>query len=81
MATIIRLSRENTEKSKPSGVKRAFNICICSPLYLLLAALLPIAFIVGVSMYIPYIGIKRLTGSSPLNFTFRLGDAQADSAA
>jgi hypothetical protein len=47
----------------------------------LLAALLPIAFIVGVSMYIPYIGIKRLTGSSPLNFTFRLGDAQADSAA
>ena len=82
MATIIHLSRDSTEKSKLFGLKLAFKICICSPLYLLLAALLPVAFIVGVSMYVPFIAIQRLTGSYPLNLTFRLGEnAHTDSAA
>ena len=74
MATIIRLSRDNTENSNPSGVMRAFRLCICSPLYLLLAALLPVGFVVGVFMYMPFIAIQRLTGEYPLNLTFRLGE-------
>ena len=75
MATIIRLSRESTENSKLFGVKRAFSMLICSPLYLALAALLPVAFIVGISMYLPFIAIQRMTGSCPLNLTFRLGES------
>ena len=81
MATIIRLSPDNTENSKLSGVKRALRLCVCSPLYLVLAALLPLAFIVGVFMYLPFIAIQRLTGEYPIQITFRLGaDADAEAS-
>jgi hypothetical protein len=82
MAKIIHLSDVRTDKSTLFGVKRALTTCACSPLYLVLAALLPVAIIVCGLIYLPFACIHRITGSYPFSMCLLIGDAvSSDSAA
>jgi hypothetical protein len=74
MANIISLSHERASISRLFGVRRALMLCVSFPIYLLLAACLPVVIVGGLIIYLAYRSIHALTGGYPFSFTLRLGE-------
>lgn len=73
MAIISRLSVEKRENEIPSRLNRTLRECVAFPVILALVAVLPLFFLLSVFCGSACWLIRKITGSSPIKMTIRVG--------